>query len=89
MFDRNDALAIASKLGATIIRKTDHDVAQFWFGGKLIGWYGIRRSLQAHHNYIPRQLSISRHQCREFLICNLNLDGLVSILQERGVIPQA
>lgn len=89
MFNKKDAEAIAQKLNARIIAKKRHDIAQFWYEGKLIVWYGIRRGSQANlsHDYIPQQLKITPHQCREFRICTMDLDALITSLKEKGIIP--
>jgi hypothetical protein len=86
-FDTSDAKAIAKKLNATIVQKSKHDIAQFWHEGKLIGWFGIRRGANGGHDFIPKQLNLSPHQCREFKICHMSLEEVVQVLKEKHIIP--
>ena len=88
-FNTRDAREIAAKLGATIVPRTDHDLVQFWYCGKLIGAYGIRRGSKPSlsHDFIPNQLRISPNLCKRFQVCTVDLVALVAELKKRGLIP--
>lgn len=59
MFTQRDAVAIAQKLGAEIVRGREHDLAIFRYGGRWIGQFGIRRASKGvGHDYIPMQLHL-------------------------------
>lgn len=86
-FDKSDAEAIAGKLNARIVRKTNHDIAQFWHHDQLIGFFGIRRGSNTSHDYIPKQIFLSPKQCRDFRICTMTLEEVIELLKEKNIIP--
>ena len=90
-FNTRDARAIADKLGATIVRRTNHDIAQFWHDGIFIGSFGIRRGSKPNlsHDYIPEGLHISPNLCKKFQVCIVGLEELVAELRRRSIIPPA
>ena len=90
MFNKDDAEAIATKWGASVVPKQKHDIVQFWYQNKLVGWYGIRRGSRrdASHDYVPEQMKLSPRQCRDFKDCTKNRNDIISIWREKGVVPR-
>ena len=86
-FDTSDAHAIARKLNANIYSGSNHEIAEYWHEGKLIGQFGIRRGKNVGHDYIPKQIFLSPNQCRQFRICTMTLAEVVRVLKEKNVIP--
>jgi hypothetical protein len=84
----DDADAIAVKLKAVRIPDSaKHEKVQFYYDGKLIFMFGIRRgSGEVWHGYIPKQMKISPKQCRTFRKCDMSLEELVDILKAKRVI---
>lgn len=88
-FTQREARAIAAKLGAEIKRGPKHDQAIIRYGKHLIARYGIRRGSHAvGHDYIPRQLYVTRQQALDLAQCPLDRDGYFAILREQGRLPE-
>jgi hypothetical protein len=88
VFTQDDARKIAKKLGAKIEQgKRRHDLAVFWYQGKRIAQFGIRRaSKEVGHGHLPDELFISPHQCRDLGNCPLSREGYVAILRSKNKI---
>lgn len=86
-FDTHDAWAISKKLNAVIRQGSKHYIAEFWHGGMLIGWFGIRRGKKVGHDYIPKQIFLSPNQCQNFRICTMSLEEVVQVLKDKHIIP--
>ncbi len=88
-FTQREARAIAAKLNAEIKTRRRHDQAVIRYGGLIIATYGIRRGSQAvGHDYIPRQLYVSRQQALDLAQCPLDKNGYFAILREQGRLPE-
>ena len=93
---QEDALAIKDKLQAErdkvraeVVTKTKHDVVKFWYGGKLIFWFGIRRgSKELPHPHIHLQMFLSQKECRLFRICDISVLQYIEILKAKGIIAK-
>lgn len=87
MFTQDDAREIAKKLKAAIEPGRRHDIAIFRYEGQRIAQFGIRRgSKEQGHDYIPRQLHLTRKQCLNLRACPLSLDDYVTILRTKNLI---
>jgi hypothetical protein len=84
--DKSDALAIAKKLKATIVPRSRHDFAQFWYQDKMIFSFGIGRGKSGLYDYIPRQMFLSPRQCRDFRDCTMTLDQVIALLKDKNMI---
>lgn len=89
-FTRQDARAIAKKLGAEVQTKhKKHDMAIVRYHGRIVARYGIRRaSGEVGHDHIPHQLYISRQQALALARCSLDRDGYFVVLREQGLLPE-
>lgn len=89
-FDKQDATAIARKLGAIMADGSRHDFAEFWHNGIFIAKFGIRRGKRTlSHDHIPEDLHVTPNFCKRFQQCSVTLEGLIAELQRKGVIPEA
>lgn len=87
---QDDARAIAKKLKADIEPGTRHDKAIIRCDGRLVTWYGIRRSSHSvGHGHIPKQLKVSPRQTRELAQCSLDKDSYFALLDAKGEIPES
>jgi hypothetical protein len=87
---QEDASAIAHKLKAERIPDArGHERVRFWYNGKIIFQFGIRRgSKELPHSFIPFQMKISQKDCRLFRACNISLEAYIEILKSKGFITQ-
>ena len=85
---REDAEAIAVKLrGVRDARAPKHEVVRFYYNGKLILGFGIRRgSGEQWHGFIPNQMKLSQMECRLFRKCDISLEEYIEILKLKQVI---
>ena len=83
---QKDALAIASKLKASIDRRHKaHDVASVFHDGKLITLFGIRRaSKEKGHGHIPGALFVGPHDCRRLADCSMTHAEWLEVLRRKG-----
>ncbi len=89
VFTQREARAIAVKLQAEIKTGKKHDQAIIRYGSHVVARYGIRRGSQAAgHDYIPRQLYVSRQQALDLVQCPLDRDGYFAILREHGRLSE-
>ena len=89
-FTRHEARAIATKLGAEVqTHHKKHDKAIIRYDGSIVAHYGIRRaSREVGHDYIPRQLHVSRQQALALVQCSLDRDSYFAILRGQGLLPE-
>lgn len=87
-FTQKDARAIATKLDAEIKHSPKHDQVLIRYNGRLVARFGIRRSSHAvGHDYIPRQIYVTRKQALDLVNCPLSKEGYFAILREQGKLP--
>ncbi len=88
MFVQEDAWAIQKKLKAEIDNSSKaHIQIRFWYDGKLVIQYGIRRgSRELGHGHINKDMMLTQSECRTFRQCQMSVDEYVEILKEKGVI---
>jgi hypothetical protein len=64
-----------------------HAKVKVWYGQRWIGQYGIRRSSKAkRHNYVAGQLHLSRNDAYDLAKCPLDVDGYITILEDKGEV---
>jgi hypothetical protein len=58
--------------------------------GVEIAWFGVRRgsNKEQPHGHIPKDLSLSTHQCRRLADCTIDREGYIEILRQKGLLPQ-
>lgn len=78
---------IADKLDAEIIGGRKHEKAVVRVNGTYIGQFGIRRSKNVGHGYIPRQIGIRLNEAIGLARCHLYKEDYERILRERGKLP--
>ncbi len=85
----NDAQAIAKKLGAHLKTGRKHDLAQIYYGEKLVAQYGIRRSSKSvGHDYIPGQIHVSSKQAKSLADCTMKFEEWVALMKSKGFIEE-
>ena len=90
MLTQDDAQGIARKLNAEFRQGRRHELAVFRYKGKYIAQFGISRGSKPQpHDYVARQLFLSRGQCREFLDCSMTLDDYVEMLRRKGLLGRS
>lgn len=71
-FTQLDARSIAKKLDATITNAKAHDRAIIHYDGRRVADFGIRRgSRELSHDFLPKQLELTRKQTLELSRCQL------------------
>jgi hypothetical protein len=67
-----------------------HDIYKFKYREEFVGQFNIRRGSNRNegHDFIPRQLHLSKREGYDFAICNISLDEYIDMLQEQQLIPQ-
>jgi len=90
VLNQTDAKTIANKLEAEITHGRRHDLVIVKYNGKYVAQYGISRSSQEQsHDYIPRQLYLSRKQCQDFQGCSVSLSDYFDILKSKQVLSES
>lgn len=85
MLTAEDAHNIADKLGIQPQEKRKHGWVAVRVEGTYIGSYGISRgSKELPHDYIPRQIGITRREASDLSQCPLSRDGYIELLRQRG-----
>ena len=88
-FTQKHTQAIATKLKADIRRGNKHDQVIVRYDGRIVARYGIRRASRAvGHDYIPRQLHVSRQQAKDLAQCSLDRDSYFTLLRDQGMLPE-
>jgi len=65
----------------------NHEIVKVWYGQQWIGQYGIQRcSKPKRHNYVAAQLHLSRNNAYDLAKCPLDVDGYITILEEKGEV---
>ena len=84
-----EAHSIARKLDAEVRDGGKHPSVIIKYEGLFVARYGIRHSsYEKGHDYIPRQLHVSRKQAVDLAQCSLGKDAYFAILQKKGLIPR-
>lgn len=87
MFTQDDGRTIAKKLKVDPVPGREHDLVIFRHEGKRIGGFGIQRSSKDKpHDYIPRQLHLTKKQCEDFIDCSLSLESYIDLLKGKGLL---
>lgn len=82
-FSQKDAIKIAKKLGANF-RKRKHNRAVIRHEGKLVASYGIsNNSRDRGHDYIPKQLDLTKDQTRDLADCKFSAEDYFETLREK------
>ena len=78
---------IARKLNAETKRGSKHLRVNIRCKGKLVATYGISHSSRDKgHNYIPRQLHLTKMQTLDLAKCTLDKDEYFNTLREKGLL---
>ncbi len=89
IFTQADARKIAKKLGATIEKGSRHDKVKVKYQGRVVGFYGIRRSSrEIDHAHITKQLHISRAAARGLADCPVSKAEYFDMMRAIGKIPR-
>jgi len=82
------ALEIGSKLDAEIIPKSAHDLAKILYDGKVIAYFGIRRSSKKDkgHDHIPQDLHCTPHFCKKLADCTNTQEDWIDLMKKCGYI---
>ena len=79
---------IANKLKAKVLKRGNrpHDLAQVFHEGKLIAFFGIRRSSKKDkgHDHIPSDIYVSPRQAKLLGQCPLSRGEWLVIMAEKG-----
>lgn len=89
--EKNDALDIATKLGAVVQKNGKHQRAIVRYEGKIIFTFGIRhgtRTGQGHLVGRNRDLRLSETQALALARCTITKEAYFDILRERGLLPE-
>jgi hypothetical protein len=95
-----DAREIARKLAREVSLQPDrlrfrveitegrrHDIVRVWYGDHRIVQYGLQRSSRPkRHNYVAEQLHLSRIDAYNLAKCPLDVDGYITILEDKGEV---
>lgn len=73
--ERREAVAIATKLKATIRNGGKHDIAAIKLNGVLVANYGIRHDRKAQHSYISKQIHVSQAEAIKLANCTMSYDA--------------
>lgn len=87
--DKDDAYAIAKKLGASISESNGaHDEADVYHDGKLIASFGIRRGSRKGqgHDHICDELNISRRRCKNLAQCVMSREEWIEEMKQNGYL---
>jgi len=84
MLTTEHAEKIAKKLKAKIEKsQKGHDYARIFFGGKLIAYFGIRRSSKdTGHDHIPRMIFLPPHKTKQLAICTMSYEEWIERMKE-------
>jgi len=86
----DDAQAIAKKLRAHLRNGRNHELAQIYYGEKLVAQFGIRRSSKdVGHDYIPSQLHVTNKQAKSLADCSMTFEEWVAVMKGRGFIQES
>lgn len=89
-FTRQDGDDIAKKLSASIEKGRRHEIVVVSYKGMRICQFGLRRgSRELGHDYIPKQLHISKKECRDLADCPMSADQYFERLREKGILADA
>ena len=83
---------IVRKLKARIITgKKAHDIAQVYNDGKLVAWFGIRRSSNKDkgHDHIPEQIFLRPREAKLLGECPLSREEWLKILAGKGLLEDS
>ena len=85
---KDTAERIADKLEAKFVNKRRHDIAQIYYGGKLVALFGIRRGSPKDqgHDFIPSQIFVTTRQAKLLGQCPLLRADWIQILIDKGKI---
>ena len=84
---QDDGKKIAAKLNVIPTPGRRHDLVVVRYKGRYVTQFGIsRNSKEQPHDYIPRQMYLTRKQCEQFIDCSISLDEYVAILKEKGKV---
>ena len=87
MFTADSALKIANKLEAVISEGRKHTNVVVRVDGTYVGRFGIRRDVNAGHDYIPRQIHVTTRQALDLARCTLYKADYERILRDQGKLP--
>ena len=87
LFFADSALTIANKLEAEISEGRKHAKAVIRINGTYIGQFGIRRSKNVGHDYIPKQIHVTTKEALGLARCSLYKQDYERILKDRGKLP--
>ena len=81
------AFTIANKLEAEITEGRKHTGVVVRIRGAYIGRFGICRSRDAGHDYIPKQIHVTMREALGLARCTLYKADYEKILESRGQLP--
>lgn len=87
---KDDALAIAKKLGGKIVTdRKGHDLAQIWHGEKVIAMFGIRRGRRdLGHNHIRHKIFVRQRQAQDLANCPMSKNDWLEIMEKAGKLEK-
>jgi hypothetical protein len=86
---KQDALNIATKIGAIIDKDGAHQNAAFYYNGILIFEFGIRQGSKSSHGHLVGEnqvLRLNQTQAIALARCTLSKQAYIQILIAKGVI---
>jgi hypothetical protein len=89
--ERDDALKIARKIGASVEKDGKHQLATLRYEGKIILVFGIRHGKKSGHGHLVGEnhaLKINGNKAVALAKCTLSCESYFDILRERGIIPE-
>jgi hypothetical protein len=88
-FTQVHAQRIAEKLEADFRQGKSHKIATICYCGHVVAEYGIRRSSrEVGHNFIPKDLHVSRRETEGLAQCWLSKDDYFELLRQQGKLPE-
>lgn len=88
--DRNDALNIASKIGASVDKDGAHQLATLRVDGNIILTFGIRHGSKSGHGHLcgsNRDLRMNEGRVVALARCTMSKEQYFDVLREKGVLP--
>ena len=86
------AIRIADKLGAKKKSKRNrpHDLYIFYYKGKIIATFGIRRGSEKDkgHDFIPGKIHLSPSEAKTFGQCGFDMQWFIKKMIEKGIIDK-
>ncbi len=88
MLTKDDAEAIAKKLGASLQDGSKHQLAIIEHDGKRIAQFGIRRGSRRDqgHDHIPGCIHVRPRDALRLAQCPMSLEDWIKQMKDKGLI---